>query len=119
MPERSASPGDQHPIIRLVLENPISALNTAAILFGGGMVWATMTSRLSEMDREIAAVRAQVQRVEQMSATIDTATVNKFDAINRDLTEMKVEMRGLRTSLDFLVARKRRSGAIEGRPPFA
>ena len=99
-----------HPLIRLVLENPIQAFNTAAILFGGGMVWATMTARMSEMDREIAAVRAQAQRVEQMSAAADTATVNKFDAIYRDLTEMKVEMRGLRTSLDFLVAQERRRG---------
>lgn len=97
-----------HPLIRLVLENPIQAFNTAAILFGGGMVWATMTARMSEMDREIAAVRAQAQRVEQMSVAADIATVNKFDAINRDLTEMKIEMRGLRTSLDFLVAQERR-----------
>jgi hypothetical protein len=49
-----------------------------------------------------------------MSATLDTATVNKFDAIHRDLTEMKVEMRGLRTSLDVLVAQERRRA---GRPP--
>lgn len=77
-------------------------------MFGGGVVWATMTSRLGEMDREIGAVKQQVARVEQASSQGDAATTTKFEQLNRELTEVKVEIRGLRTSLDFLVAQERR-----------
>jgi len=33
-------------IVRLVLENPISAFNTAAIIFGGGFVYSSNENRM-------------------------------------------------------------------------
>jgi hypothetical protein len=99
---------NRHPIMRLVLENPISALNTAAIIFGGGMVYATMQSQLGHMDRSIAMLENRVARGELAAAAIDQAVANKVEIINRDMTDMKVGIRGIQTSVDFLVQQERR-----------
>ena len=48
----------QHPIIRLVLENPMSAFNTAAIIFGGGFVYSSNESRMEQMESRIVKIEA-------------------------------------------------------------
>ena len=45
-------------IVRLVLENPISAFNTAAIIFGGGLVYASNENRMQQMNERIIKIEA-------------------------------------------------------------
>lgn len=81
-----------YPLIRLVLANPIQAFNTAAILFGGGMAWATMTARMSEIDREIVPMHAQPQRVEQMSAAAQATSGSEAMAQTMTFTTLRGEL---------------------------
>ena len=101
----NADAGSQgkHPIVRLILENPISALNTAAILFGGGIVYASNESRMNQMSDRITKIEIAADRETALLAAKDDRATQKVEAITRDLTDVKIDVRGIKSSVEFLV----------------
>ena len=94
---------ERHPIMRLILENPISALNTAAIIFGGGMVWASNNSRMTAMEDRIQKIEVSI-RDDKAAATIkEDRTTLRIEAQIRDLNDVKVTVRGIDAAVQFLV----------------
>lgn len=96
-----------HPIIRLIIENPISALNTAMILFGGGMVYASNEARMAKLaDRVDAVERLRIEDRAAASVSVATAT-QEVRTLTRDLGDVKVTVRGIETAVQFLVQQAR------------
>jgi uncharacterized lipoprotein YajG len=103
--QENAETGSQgrHPIVRLIIENPISALNTAAILFGGGFVYASNESRMEKMETRVVAMEQRI-REDNIAATVkDDRATQKVEVITRDLNDVKVAVRGIEASVQFLV----------------
>lgn len=108
MSEISRESGDrsgklQHPIIRLVLENPISAFNTAAIIFGGGFVYSSNESRMEQMNERIAKIEAAGLRDAAVAAAKDDRTTVKIENITRDLGDVKVTVGRTEEAVRYLV----------------
>ena len=108
MSEISREPGArsgklQHPIIRLVLENPISAFNTAAIIFGGGFVYSSNESRMEQMNERIIKIEAAALRDAAIAAAKDDRTAAKFENITRDLGDVKVTVGRTEEAVRYLV----------------
>lgn len=109
----------RHPIVALVLDNPISALNAAMILIGGGMVWQSNESRMSAMEKQIARVedgykssdaemksmlaeaRARLERSEGLNA-------GKLEAMSTQINASSVKLSAIEASMRFLVDSQRR-----------
>jgi hypothetical protein len=103
----AGSPG-RHPIVRLIIENPISAINTAAILFGGGFVYASNESRMEKMEARVLIVEQRV-REDNIAANIkDDRATQKVEGIARELNDVKVTVRGIESSVQFLVQQEQR-----------
>jgi hypothetical protein len=101
----NADAGSQarHPIVRLIIENPISALNTAAIIFGGGFVYASNEARMEKMEARVVQVELR-QREDAVSSSLkDDRSAQKVDGIARELGDVKVAVRGIEASVQFLV----------------
>jgi hypothetical protein len=98
-----AGPQGRHPIVRLILENPISALNTAAILFGGGFVYASNESRMEKMEARVVTMEQRVRDDAVASNVKDDRATQKVDGIARELNDVKVAVRGIEASVQFLV----------------
>lgn len=90
-----------NPLIRLILENPISAFNAAAILIGGAGVYWTNDARMTTIERD--AVRS-VMRLEKLE---NSAAMNS-SSLQREIGEVKTSIKGLETSVQFLVNAQRR-----------
>jgi hypothetical protein len=88
--EPDESGRSRHPIMRLVLENPISALNTAAIIFGGGFVYASNENRMQQMNERNIKIEAAGLRDAAIAAAKDDRTAAKFENITRDLGDVRV-----------------------------
>jgi hypothetical protein len=98
----------RHPIVRLIIENPISAINTAAILFGGGFVYASNESRMEKMEARVLIVEQRV-REDNIAANIkDDRATQKVEGIARELNDVKVTVRGIEASVQFLVQQEQR-----------
>jgi hypothetical protein len=94
---------DRSPIIRLILENPISAFNTAAIIFGGGMVYSSNESRMSAMGDRVTRLEMQMREEAVAGNQKDDRTTQKIENITRDLSDVKATVRGIEASVQFLV----------------
>jgi hypothetical protein len=108
--QENAETGSQgrHPIVRLIIENPISALNTAAILVGGGFVFASNESRMEKMEARVLIVEQRV-REDNIAANIkDDRATQKVEGIARELNDVKVTVRGIESSVQFLVQQEQR-----------
>jgi hypothetical protein len=90
-------------IVRLVLENPISAFNTAAIIFGGGLVYASNENRMQQMNERIIKIEAAGLRDAAIAAAKDDRTAAKFEAITRDLGDVKVTVGRTEEAVRYLV----------------
>ncbi|MBX9760769.1 MAG: hypothetical protein K2Y29_18465 [Beijerinckiaceae bacterium] len=93
----------QHPIVRLVLENPISAFNTAAIIFGGGFVYSSNESRMEQMESRIVKIEAVGLRDAAIAAAKDDRTTVKIENITRDLGDVKVTVGRTEEAVRYLV----------------
>ena len=98
-----ASSRNWNPIVRLIIENPISALNTAAILFGGGFVYASNESRMEKMETRIVQVEHRLQADIVASNLKDDRSIQRVEAISRELTDVRLTVRGIESSVQFLV----------------
>jgi hypothetical protein len=97
-----------HPAVRLILENPISAFNMAAILVGGGVVYAQIGHYMKENDGRVARIETQI-REQTIAANIkDDRAVAKTDGIARELNDVKVTVRGIESAVQFLVQQEQR-----------
>jgi len=92
-----------HPAIRLLIENPISAFNAAAILFGGGVVYSQIGHYMKENDSRVARIEQQIRETAIAANIKDDRAAQKVDGIARELNDMKVSVRGIESSVDFLV----------------
>ena len=101
--EPGASCRSRHPILRLVLENPISALNTAAIIFGGGFVYASNENRMEQMESRIVKIEAAGLRDAAIAAVKDDRTTAKIEGITRDLSDVKVTVGRTDEAVRYLV----------------
>ena len=108
MSERNSQPGAMHPVIRLVAENPISALNAAMILIGGGVVWATNESRVAAVELRIANVERSLEQAGKTAADAGDKTSARIEAITRDVGDVKITVRGIEAAVQFLVQQERR-----------
>ncbi|MFN3892021.1 MAG: hypothetical protein ACK4MV_16620 [Beijerinckiaceae bacterium] len=102
-----ASKSDWHPIMRLIIENPISAFNTAAILFGGGFVYSSNEHRAGQLAERITKIEQQAERENAVSSAKETLTAQKFDIINQRLNDLAVSLRGVETSTQFIAQQVR------------
>lgn len=93
----------RHPIVRLILENPISALNTAAIIFGGGFVYASNENRMEQMENRIVKIEASGLRDAAIAAAKDDRTTMKIENITRDLGDVKVTVGRTEEAVRYLV----------------
>ena len=101
--EPDESGRSRHSIVRLVLENPISALNTAAIIFGGGFVYASNENRMQQMNERIIKIEAAGLRDAAIAATKDDLTAAKFETITRDIGDVKVTVGRTEEAVRYLV----------------
>jgi hypothetical protein len=101
-------PKEYHPLVRLVLENPLVSFNVMAFIFVGGTGYAAMMTQISGMERQISEVKSELARVERSGTDISTGSNVRFEKINSELTDLKVTLRGVSTSLEFLVQQERR-----------
>jgi hypothetical protein len=97
-----------HPAIRLILENPISALNMAAILFGGGIVYAQIGSYMRENDARVTRIEVQMRDAATASSIKEDRAALKTDGIARELNEVKLTLRGVESAVQFLVQQEQR-----------
>lgn len=97
-----------HPVVRLVFENPISALNMAAILFGGGIVYAQIGSYMRENDARVTRIEHQMKESAIASRVKDDRAAAKTDGIAREVNEVKVTVRGIESAVQFLVQQEQR-----------
>jgi hypothetical protein len=93
----------RHSIVRLILENPISALNTAAIIFGGGFVYASNENRMQQMNERIIKIEAAGLRDAAIAAAKDDRTAAKFETITRDIGDVKVTVGRTEEAVRYLV----------------
>lgn len=103
------------PLIRLIIENPISAFNTAAILFGGGMVWSSNENRAREMTVRITKIEQQAERDAAVSAAKEALTGQKFETITQRLNDVAVSLRGVETSTQFIAQQVREQMSLQPR----
>jgi hypothetical protein len=102
-----ADKSDRHPIVKLLLENPISALNAVAIVFGGGFVYKSNEARMEAMEMRIVQIE-RMNTIETASANAkESATTVRVDAISRDLGEVKVTVGRVETAVKYLVDQAR------------
>jgi hypothetical protein len=101
--EQDESGRSRHSIVRLVLENPISAFNTAAIIFGGGLVYASNENRMQQMNERIIKIEATGLRDAAIAAAKDDRTVAKFENITRDIGDVKVTVGRTEEAVRYLV----------------
>jgi hypothetical protein len=105
---RSASSKRWHPFVQLFVENPISAFNMTAILFGGGVVYAQIGNYMRENDSRVARIETQI-REQAIAANIkDDRSAAKTDGIARELNDVKVTVRGIESAVQFLVQQEQR-----------
>lgn len=108
-----------HPIIALILDNPISALNTAAILMGGGFVYASNEARMLGMEKQIAVVeKGYKDQDQEMKALLAEArarieiaegrNAGKIESIGAQVTAASIKLSGIEASVRFLVDAQRR-----------
>lgn len=93
----------RHPVVRLILENPISAFNTAAIIFGGGFVYASNENRMEQMESRIVKIEAAGLRDSAIAAAKDDRTTMKIESITRDLGDVKVTVGRTEEAVRYLV----------------
>jgi len=93
----------RHPIVRLILENPIAAFNTAAIIFGGGFVYASNENRMEQMNERIIKIKAAGLRDAAIAAAKDDRTAAKFETITRELGDVKVTVGRTEEAVRYLV----------------
>ena len=97
-----------HPIIRLIIENPISALNTAAILFGGGFVYASNESRMEKMESRVVILE-QMRRDDTAASNVkDDRTTVKIESMSRELGDVKVSIGRVEAAVQYLVQQVQR-----------
>lgn len=107
----------RHPIIGLILENPISAINTAAIIFGGGLVYSSNENRMEKMETRIVRIEQQVRDDITVANVNADRTTQKVEAITRDLSDVKITVRGIEASVQFLVQQVQQQMRLERRGP--
>lgn len=95
-------------LLGAMAKNPISAINLAAMIVLGSFVWFQsradldrLAERAARADAAVAQLSGRVERVEQETTT-------KLDAVKADIADIKATLRGVQTSLEFIV---RQSGA--------
>jgi|GEM_PF-3876238 len=120
MSEQGQTRGDKrHPIVALLLDNPISALNAAMILVGGGMVWSTNEARMRDIEKQVARVEESYKQADrdQREAMAETRgrleagegrNAQKIEAMSAQMSTVSVKISGIETSLRFLVDQQRR-----------
>ncbi len=101
--ELDESGRSRHSIVRLVLENPISAFNTAAIIFGGGLVYASNENRMQQMNERIIKIEAAGLRDAAIAAAKDDRTAAKSETITRDIGDVKVTVGQTEEAVRYLV----------------
>jgi hypothetical protein len=97
-----------HPAIRLILENPISALNMGAILFGGGIVYAQLGAYMRENDNRVTRIEQAMAKSDAASSVKEDRAAAKTDGIVRELGEVKLTLRGVESAVQFLVQQEQR-----------
>lgn len=97
----------RHPIIRLIIENPISAINTAAILFGGGFVYSSNENRIKDVETRVVRMEQRMREDNTEQTIKDERAALKVESITRDLGDVKVTVRGIEASVQFLVQQVR------------
>lgn len=112
--------GDKrHPIVALILDNPISALNAAMIIAGGGFVYATNEARMSAIEKQVARVedsykqadRDQREAMAETRGRLEAAegrNATKIESMAAQISTVSVKIGGIETSLRFLVDQQRR-----------
>lgn len=98
----------RNPVIRLILENPISAINTAAILFGGGFVYASNEKRMEAMEVRILGLELRQKEDLASFRARENASNQKVEAISNSLNDVRVTVRGIEASVQFLVQQVQR-----------
>jgi hypothetical protein len=101
--EKAAMGKEPHPLWRLIAENPISAFNAAAIIVGGAGVYYSNEARMNAMELRVARIE-QLQREDTTASNVkDERTTAKIESITRDMSDIKVTVRGIEASVQFLV----------------
>ncbi|MFA7279834.1 MAG: hypothetical protein WC100_07040, partial [Sterolibacterium sp.] len=58
------NPKKYHPLVQLVFENPISALNAVMIIFGGAGVYWTNDARMAAAEKDVTQLSSRLGRLE-------------------------------------------------------
>lgn len=92
-----------HPVIRLALENPISAANCALIIFGGAGVYWSNESRMNAVEDRVARIERSIKEDAVTSNAKDDRTNVKIEGISRELGDVKVSVGRVEAAVQFLV----------------
>lgn len=111
--------GKRADVVALIRNNPISALNAAMIIFGGGVVWATNDARMTAMERQIALVEISYkqadhdlkERLSDARAQLEAAegrNAGEIKSVAQQMSIVSAKITGIETSVRFLVDQQRR-----------
>ncbi len=92
-----------HPLVRLVIENPISAANCALIIFGGAGVYWSNENRMADVEGRVARIERSIKEDAVTRSVKDDRTNVKIEGISRDLDDVKVSVGRVETAVQFLV----------------
>lgn len=121
MSETNHAPADRtrHPIVALLIDNPISAINAAMILVGGAGVYYSNEARMAAMEKQVARIEegykiadADMKMVlsdaRQRMEMAEGRNAGKIEAISSQMSAASVKLSSIETAIRFLVEEKRR-----------
>ena len=87
-------------------------LTIAVMVFGGFSFLIANESRLKSVEVELAEVKRDVAAAAALAASTDAKTTSQIATANMSMNEIKISMRGVQTSIEFLVEAERRRGRV-------
>jgi hypothetical protein len=87
-----------------------NVLTIIVMVFGGFGFLLANESRLKSVEMEVAEVKRDVIAAATLAQTTESRTISQIATANTAMNEIKVSMRGVQTSIEFLVEAERRRG---------
>lgn len=97
-----------HPLVRLVIENPISAFNAVAIIIGGASVYWSNQARMEDIDARVARLEQAAKEDAVVTTQKDDRTTQKIEGISRELGDVRVSVGRVETLVQYLVNQTQR-----------
>jgi len=82
-------------------------LTICAMVTGGIWFLAQTDARIAKMEGRVGQVETTLRDTAAAAAVKEDRAVQKVESVTRDLNDMKVAIKGIQTSVEFLVQQER------------